>query len=80
MQGFRFLPILMLAAVLFPNARAQTVVVPPKVAPLIVIGFMGGNVHAGNLVHREAQVAKELQQSYPDALHAAVFANHDWKK
>src|ERR1019366_7997201 len=50
------------------------------VAPLIVIGFMGGNVHAENLVHREALVAKELQQRYPLGLHAAVFANHDWKK
>ena len=84
MQGFRVLPILMLAATLFPNARAQTPVVSPeslpKVAPLIVIGFMGGNVHAENLVHREALVAKELQQRYPLGLHAAVFANHDWKK
>lgn len=84
MQGFRVLPILMLAATLFTNARAQTPVVSPeslpKVAPLIVIGFMGGNVSAGNLVHREALVAKELQQRYPLGLHAAVFANHDWQK
>ena len=44
---------------------------------LIVIGFMGGNVHADNLVHREALVAQELEQHYPCGLHAAVFANHD---
>jgi hypothetical protein len=49
-------------------------------APLIVIGFMGGNVRAGNVVHREARVAQELQKSYPTALHASVFANHDWPK
>ncbi len=38
---------------------------------------MGGNVHAGNLVHREALVAQELQQRYPQRLRALVFANHD---
>jgi hypothetical protein len=46
---------------------------------LIVIGFMGGRVSAGNLVHREALVARELQQRFPVAIHAAVFANHDWQ-
>lgn len=44
---------------------------------LIVIGFMGGDVRANNLIHREALMAKDLQQRYPLALHAAVFANHD---
>jgi hypothetical protein len=44
---------------------------------LIVIGFMGGNVRANNFVHREALLAKDLQQRYPIALHASVFANHD---
>lgn len=44
---------------------------------LIVIGFMGGNVSAGNLLHREAQVAKDLQQRYPIDMSTAVFANHD---
>ena len=52
---------------------------PALPGQLIVIGFMGGNVRADNLVHREALVAKELQQSYPLGLHAAVFANSDWK-
>jgi pimeloyl-ACP methyl ester carboxylesterase len=54
--------------------------IPPAARPpgkLIVIGFMGGNVSGGNLVHREALVAKELQQSDPLGLHAAVFSNHD---
>ena len=76
----RLLPGLLLAAVaLLPNpmVRAQEAGAPGK---LIVIGFMGGNVHAGDLVHREARVAKELQQSDPLRLQAAVFANHDWRK
>jgi hypothetical protein len=47
---------------------------------LIVIGFMGGNVSGGNLVHREALVARDLQKLYPLDLQAAVFANSDWKK
>lgn len=47
---------------------------PPK---LIVIGFMGGRIRADDFVHREALMAKELQQRYPLAVHAAVFANHD---
>ena len=46
---------------------------------LIVIGFMGGNVSGGNLAHREALVARDLRQMYPLDLHAAVFANSDWK-
>ena len=45
---------------------------------LIVIGFMGGNVGAGNMLHREAAMAKELQEhvktryaahAYPRAIH-----------
>jgi hypothetical protein len=50
-----------------------------SVGQLIVIGFMGGNVSGGNLVHREALVARDLQQLYPLDLNAAVFANSDWK-
>ena len=46
---------------------------------LLVIGFMGGNVSGGNLVHREALVARDLQQLYPLDIHATVFANSDWK-
>jgi hypothetical protein len=47
-------------------------------AQLIVIGFMGGRVRATSLVHREAQIAEDLQRRYPASLYAAVFANHDW--
>jgi hypothetical protein len=44
---------------------------------LIVLGFMGGRVHATNYVHLEASMAQELQRRYPDSLHTEVFANHD---
>ena len=44
---------------------------------LIVIGFMGGRVSSTNLLHREALLAKELQQKYPLEVHARMFANRD---
>ena len=50
---------------------------PVALRKLIVIGFMGGNVQADNFVHPEARMARELEQRYPLALHAAVFANRD---
>ena len=88
MRTMRAFPRLLLAALLAaPHLHAQEVSAlraaapsPAAVAragPLIVIGFMGGNVHAGNLIHREALVARELEQHDPLRLHAAVFANHD---
>jgi len=55
--------------------------VPPvrcdKLPALIVVGFMGGRVSAGNLLHKEALLAKDLQQRYPQTVHALMFANHD---
>jgi pimeloyl-ACP methyl ester carboxylesterase len=46
-------------------------------APLIVVGFMGGHVRAGNLVHREARLARDLDRRYPNAVRAMTFANRD---
>jgi pimeloyl-ACP methyl ester carboxylesterase len=46
-------------------------------APLIVIGFMGGHVRAGNLVHREALLVRDLERRYPNAVRAMTFANSD---
>jgi hypothetical protein len=61
-----------------PHEVASTEALPHPVArPLIVIGFMGGNVRATNLVHKEAQLARDLQKRFPSTLHAAVFANGD---
>ncbi len=45
--------------------------------PLIVIGFMGGHVRAGNLVHREARLTRDLDRRYPNAVRAMTFANRD---
>ncbi len=47
-----------------------------KHQPLIVVGFMGGRVHAGNLVHKEALLARNLDQQFPNTVHAMTFANH----
>jgi hypothetical protein len=59
-------------------AHAAVSEVPHAAAsPLIVIGFMGGNVKAGNLVHKEAQLARDLQKRFPTEVRAAVFANGD---
>ena len=44
--------------------------------PLIVIGFMGGRVHGGNLVHKEALLVRDLNRRYPGAVYARTFANH----
>jgi len=43
--------------------------------PLIVIGFMGGHIQAGNLAHGEARLARDLDQRYPTAVNAMTFAN-----
>jgi hypothetical protein len=42
---------------------------------LIVIGFMGGRVRAGNLVHKEAMLASNLDRLYPNEVYATTFAN-----
>jgi hypothetical protein len=60
-----------------PTPAAESNDAPATRPKLIVIGFMGGNVRANDFVHREASMAKDMEQSYPLALHAAVFANRD---
>ena len=62
-----------------PSVDASEAENHPSETPrqLIVIGFMGGRIRADDFVHREALLAKDLQQRYPLAVHAAVFANHD---
>jgi pimeloyl-ACP methyl ester carboxylesterase len=42
-----------------------------------VIGFMGGRVRAGNLVHREARLTRDLERRYPNTVRAMTFANRD---
>jgi hypothetical protein len=60
-----------------PGPAAGNIDAPATLRKLIVIGFMGGNVRANDFVHREASMAKDLEERYPLALHAAVFANRD---
>jgi pimeloyl-ACP methyl ester carboxylesterase len=50
--------------------------VSPAREPLLVIGFMGGRIHGGNLAHGEARLARDLDQHYPESVHALTFANH----
>jgi len=42
-----------------------------------VIGFMGGHVRAGNVVHREARLVRDLDRRYPNGVQAMTFANRD---
>jgi hypothetical protein len=64
-------------APLTPDCRALSAAPCRPPAPLIVIGFLGGHVHAGNLVHREARLARDLERRYPNAVQAMAFANRD---
>jgi hypothetical protein len=44
--------------------------------PLLVLGFMGGRVKADNLVHKEAVIARDLQQQDGSRVKVFTFANH----
>lgn len=55
--------------------RAHSGAPCPERERLIVIGFMGGRIGAGNLVHKEALLARDLDRRYPNAIYAATFAN-----
>ena len=59
------------------SVAAQDAPASRPYAPLIVIGFMGGHVRAGNLVHREARLVRDLDRRYPNAVRAMTFANRD---
>ena len=60
------------------NPATAPILASPVLDPLrklIVIGFMGGNVSAGNMIHMEAQLIGRLRQNHPRTIHAALFAN-----
>jgi hypothetical protein len=61
----------------FSRGDHRTGAISPVSPQLMVIGFMGGKVQPDNLVHREAMLAKNLEERYPLGVHASVFANHD---
>lgn len=44
---------------------------------LLVVGFMGGHIKAGNMIHQEAQIARDLQRRNAGAVEALTFANHN---
>jgi hypothetical protein len=45
--------------------------------PALVVGFMGGRVKSSNFVHKEAVIARDLQQHNGDRMTVLTFANHD---
>lgn len=47
---------------------------------VIVIGFVGGFVKAGDLKHPEVRFSACLRERYPSIVHTAVFANRDHAK
>ncbi len=47
----------------------------PAISPVIVIGFLGGNVKKDNVIHREVQLAIHLRQNHPVGVYAEVFQN-----
>jgi pimeloyl-ACP methyl ester carboxylesterase len=54
-----------------------SVLEPTPRSKLLVIGFMGGNVHAANIVHRESSVIASLRERFPGAVDAQLYANRD---
>ena len=44
-------------------------------SPIIVIGFLGGNVKKTNTIHREVQLAQQLRQQHPTGVYIGIFAN-----
>jgi hypothetical protein len=49
-------------------------------SPVIVIGFLGGHVKKGNVIHREVQLAMHLRQNHPVGVYAQVFQNSHGEK
>jgi len=57
-------------------ARPQPATLPSTIAPVIVIGFVGGFVHHDDMIHSEVQIAARLRAAYPVGVHAEAFENH----
>lgn len=47
----------------------------PQTAPVIVIGFVGGFVNHGDMVHSVVQVAAHLRRDFPTGVHVEAFEN-----
>ena len=59
-----------------PRPEEPAAIVPP-VRTALVVGFMGGRVKSSNFVHKEAVIARDLQQRNGDRMIVLTFANHD---
>jgi hypothetical protein len=52
--------------------------------PVLVVGFVGGFVHANDFRHSEVQLAEQIQRTYGDRVHVRIFQNrqtataHKW--
>jgi len=57
------------------SAAAESRSVRPSDARPIVIGFLGGYVRHDDAVHTTVQVARDLRQAYPNAIHVETFEN-----
>jgi hypothetical protein len=70
-------PIVIVALVFatYANADSPTVVQDSTTAPVIVIGFVGGFVRHGDMVHSGVQVGAHLRQEYPSGVYVEVLEN-----
>jgi hypothetical protein len=62
------------------SARSITSVAPSAVAPVIVIGFVGGFVRHDATAHSTVQLAERLRRDYPKGVHAEVLENRNREK
>jgi hypothetical protein len=73
---FRWMPAVCLGSVLLLASSLDAQ--PERIEhPLLVVGFMGGRVKANNFAHKEAVIARDLQQHNGNRIMVLTFANHD---
>src|SRR5271155_1127115 len=63
------------AAIHTGSAHSLGVPRNPQTAPVIVIGFVGGFVNHGDMVHSVVQVAAHLRRDFPTGVHVEAFEN-----
>jgi hypothetical protein len=56
-------------------AHSLSVASDSQTAPVIVIGFVGGFVNHGDMVHSVVQVAAHLRRDFPAGVHVETFEN-----
>src|SRR5262249_30677785 len=68
------------SASLADSARVVVPIAPTAVAPVIVIGFVGGFVRHDAIAHSTVQLAERLRHDYPTGVHAEVLENRNREK